>query len=162
MYCLCFNMVSLILGVKRSSGYAQIGLFQGFNSKFPTSIPNPFISVRSSGPGRFYSGMGSPSFLVGSTFFLSCHYHYHYYCYHQYTYHIIPTASTKEQTILQNFKNRKNFKLTRMSSEKNRREEKTFFYTNAFQSTTEKTWEDFDQGNRKLTVQSPVRASKES
>lgn len=49
-----------------------------------------------------------------------------------------------------------------MSSEKNRREEKTFFYTNTFQSKTEKTWEDFDQGNRKLTVQSPVKASKES
>ena len=29
--------------------------------------------------------------------------------------------------------------LTRMSSEKNRGEEKTFFYTNTFQSTTEKT-----------------------
>ena len=53
-------------------------------------------------------------------------------------------------------------KITRMSSEKNRREEKTFFYTNTFQSKTEKTWEDFDQGNRKLTVQSPVKASKES
>ena len=27
MYCLCFNMVSLILGVKRSSGYAKGGNF---------------------------------------------------------------------------------------------------------------------------------------
>lgn len=49
-----------------------------------------------------------------------------------------------------------------MSSEKNRRERKTFFYTNTLQSKTEKAWEDFDQGNRKLTVQSPVKASKES
>ena len=49
-----------------------------------------------------------------------------------------------------------------MSSEKNRTEGKTFFYTNTFQSKTEKAWEDFDQGNRKLTVQSPARASKES
>ena len=32
-----------LLGVKKSLGHAQIGLLQGFNSKFPTSIPTPFI-----------------------------------------------------------------------------------------------------------------------
>ena len=32
-----------LLEVKKSLGYAQIGLFQGFNSHFPTSIPTPFI-----------------------------------------------------------------------------------------------------------------------
>ena len=32
-----------LLGIKKSLGHAQIGLLQGFNSKFPTSIPTPFI-----------------------------------------------------------------------------------------------------------------------
>ena len=32
-----------LLGVKKSLGHAQIGLLQGFNSKFPTTIPTPFI-----------------------------------------------------------------------------------------------------------------------
>ena len=32
-----------LLGVKKSLGHAQISLFQGFNSKFPTSSPTPFI-----------------------------------------------------------------------------------------------------------------------
>ena len=32
-----------LLGVKKRLGHAQIGLLQGFNSKFPTSIPTPFI-----------------------------------------------------------------------------------------------------------------------
>ena len=32
-----------LLGVKKSLGHAQIGLLLGFNSKFPTSIPTPFI-----------------------------------------------------------------------------------------------------------------------
>ena len=32
-----------LLGVKKSLGDAQIGLFQGFNSKFPTSIRTTFI-----------------------------------------------------------------------------------------------------------------------
>ena len=32
-----------LLGVKKSLGHAQIGLLKGFNSKFPTSIPTPFI-----------------------------------------------------------------------------------------------------------------------
>ena len=31
-----------LLGVKKSLGHALIGLLQGFNSKFPTSIPTPF------------------------------------------------------------------------------------------------------------------------
>ena len=39
--CLCFNMVSF--RGQKSLGHAQIGLLQGFNSKFPTSIPTPFI-----------------------------------------------------------------------------------------------------------------------
>ena len=34
---------SSLLGVKKSLGHAQIGLLYGFNSKFPTSIPTPFI-----------------------------------------------------------------------------------------------------------------------
>ena len=38
---MCFNMVSF-RGQKRL-GHAQIGLLYGFNSKFPTSIPTPFI-----------------------------------------------------------------------------------------------------------------------
>ena len=41
IYCLCFNMVSF--RVQKSLGPAQIDLLQGFNSKFPTSIPIPFI-----------------------------------------------------------------------------------------------------------------------
>ena len=32
-----------LLGVKKNLGHAQIGLLKGFNSKFPTSIPTPFI-----------------------------------------------------------------------------------------------------------------------
>ena len=32
-----------LLGVKKSLRHAQIGLLQGFNSKFPTGIPTPFI-----------------------------------------------------------------------------------------------------------------------
>ena len=34
---------SSLLGVKKSLDHAQIGLLEGFNSKFPTSIPIPFI-----------------------------------------------------------------------------------------------------------------------
>ena len=37
----CFNKVSF-RGQKKL-GHAQIGLLEGFNSKFPTSIPTPFI-----------------------------------------------------------------------------------------------------------------------
>ena len=32
-----------LLGVKKRLGHAQIGLLKGFNSKFLTSIPTPFI-----------------------------------------------------------------------------------------------------------------------
>ena len=32
-----------LLGVQKSLGPAQIGLLQGFNSKFPSSIPTPSI-----------------------------------------------------------------------------------------------------------------------
>ena len=32
-----------LLGGQKSLGHAQIGLLQGFNSKFPTSVPTPFI-----------------------------------------------------------------------------------------------------------------------
>ena len=42
IYCLCFNMVSF-RGKKKSLGHAQIGLLQGFNSKFSTSSSTPFI-----------------------------------------------------------------------------------------------------------------------
>ena len=41
LICLCFDMVSF--RGQKSLGHAQIGLLQGFNSKFPTSIPTPFI-----------------------------------------------------------------------------------------------------------------------
>ena len=42
IYTVCVLTWSL-LGVKKSLSHAQIGLLQGFNSKFPTSIPTPFI-----------------------------------------------------------------------------------------------------------------------
>ena len=41
LICLCFNMISF--RGQKSLGHTQIGLLQGFNSKFPTSIPTPFI-----------------------------------------------------------------------------------------------------------------------
>ena len=41
-YIVCVLTWSL-LGVKKSLGHAQIGLLEGFNSKFPTSNPTPFI-----------------------------------------------------------------------------------------------------------------------
>ena len=41
-----------LLGVKKSLGHAQTGLRWGFNSKFPTSIPTPFICRVS--PGLFH------------------------------------------------------------------------------------------------------------
>ena len=41
LICLCVNMVSL--RDQKSLDHAQIGLLKGFNSKFPTSIPTPFI-----------------------------------------------------------------------------------------------------------------------
>ena len=43
-----------LLGVKKSLGHAQIGLLQGFNSKFPTSIPTPFICEVP--PGHSWNG----------------------------------------------------------------------------------------------------------
>ena len=46
----CFNKVSF-RGQKKL-GHAQIGLLEGFNSKFPTSIPTPFI-CRVPPPGIF-------------------------------------------------------------------------------------------------------------
>ena len=41
IYCLCLTWS--LLGVKKSLSHTQIGLLQGFNSKFPTSILTPFI-----------------------------------------------------------------------------------------------------------------------
>ena len=41
-YIVCV-LSSSFLGVKKSLGPFQIGLLQGFNLKFPTSIPTPFI-----------------------------------------------------------------------------------------------------------------------
>ena len=38
IYIVCVLTWSL-LGIKKSLGHAQIGLLEGFNSKFPTSIP---------------------------------------------------------------------------------------------------------------------------
>ena len=43
-----------LLGVKKSLGHAQIGLLQGFNSKFQTSIPTPFICEVP--PGHSWNG----------------------------------------------------------------------------------------------------------
>ena len=43
LICLCFNMVSFRGKKKLRLDHAQIGLLKGFNSKFPTSIPTPFI-----------------------------------------------------------------------------------------------------------------------
>ena len=42
VYLICIFFWSL-LGVEKSLGHAQIGLLYGFNSKFPTRIPTPFI-----------------------------------------------------------------------------------------------------------------------
>ena len=42
IYIVCVLTWSL-LGVEKSLGNGQIGLLYGFNSKFPTSIPTPFI-----------------------------------------------------------------------------------------------------------------------
>ena len=39
--CIVCVLTWSLLGVKKSLGCAQIGLFQGFNLKFPTSIPTP-------------------------------------------------------------------------------------------------------------------------
>ena len=41
--CIVCVLTWSLLGVKKSLGYAQIGLFKGCNSKFLTSIPTPFI-----------------------------------------------------------------------------------------------------------------------
>ena len=38
-----YLLVNRALGIKRSLDQAQIGLLYGFNSKFLTSIPAPFI-----------------------------------------------------------------------------------------------------------------------
>ena len=43
-----------LLGIKKSLGHAQIGLLYGFNSKFPTSIPSPFICGAPPPPTEFY------------------------------------------------------------------------------------------------------------
>ena len=40
-----------LLAIKKSLGHAQIGLLYGFNSKFPTSIPIPFICSFPPPPG---------------------------------------------------------------------------------------------------------------
>ena len=44
------NLKSSPLGVKKRLDHAQIGLLQGFHSKFPTSIPSPFTCAVPSGP----------------------------------------------------------------------------------------------------------------
>ena len=41
--CIACVLTWSLLGVKKSLSYARIGLFYGFNSKFSTSIPTPFI-----------------------------------------------------------------------------------------------------------------------
>ena len=50
--CLCFNMVSFRF--QNSLAHALIGLLQGFNSKFQTSIPTPFICEVP--PGHSWNG----------------------------------------------------------------------------------------------------------
>ena len=44
------NLKSSPLGVKKRLDHAQIGLLQGFHSKFPTSIPSPFTFGVPPGP----------------------------------------------------------------------------------------------------------------
>ena len=46
-----------LLGVQKSLSHAHIGLLLGFNSKFPTSIPTPFICGVPPPPG----GLGEHS-----------------------------------------------------------------------------------------------------
>ena len=41
--CIVCVLTWSLLGVKKSLGHAWIGLFLGFHSKFPTSIPIPFL-----------------------------------------------------------------------------------------------------------------------
>ena len=53
LICLCFNMVPF--RGQKSLAHAQIGLLQGFNSKFPTSIPTPFICEVP--PGHSWNGL---------------------------------------------------------------------------------------------------------
>ena len=48
---LCWNLS--LLGVNKMLAHAQVGLLNRFNSKFPTSIPDPFI--RESPPGWKYT-----------------------------------------------------------------------------------------------------------
>ena len=43
--------------VKKSLGHAEIGLLEGFNSKFPTSNPTPFICGV---PPGFMCGFSKP------------------------------------------------------------------------------------------------------
>ena len=65
LICLCFNMV--YLRGQKSLGHAQIGLLQRFNSKFPTSIPTPFICGVPL-PGSFVVSSITPySFLLSSS-----------------------------------------------------------------------------------------------
>ena len=45
-----FLLTWSLLGVKKSLGHPQIGLLKGFNSKFPKSIPTPFVCVVSPSP----------------------------------------------------------------------------------------------------------------
>ena len=49
LICPCLHMVSFSLG------HAQIGLLQGVNSKFPTSIPTYFICGAPPAPGVYTS-----------------------------------------------------------------------------------------------------------
>ena len=69
---MCFNMVSF-RGQKRL-GHAQIGLLYGFNSKFPTSLPTPFIcGVSPPPPLGFPREMTSRNERRNSTMTM-CHY----------------------------------------------------------------------------------------
>ena len=69
--CIVCVLTWSLLGVKKSLGYAQIGLLQGFNSKFPTSIPTPFICRVSSPPrdtwARFFSKRPCMQLSFGKT-----------------------------------------------------------------------------------------------
>ena len=53
--CIVCVLTWSLLRVKKSLGLAQIGLLWGFTSKFPTSIPTPFICGVPSAPGLFDS-----------------------------------------------------------------------------------------------------------
>ena len=75
IYTVCFLTWSL-LGVKKNLSHTQIGLLQGFNSKFPTSILTPFIcGVPPPPEGSIFEKEGSDksTFWKGVLLHSRCH-----------------------------------------------------------------------------------------